>query len=141
MIRVELYCAVRSERFVTCKLLVILSVIAGLAIGSPATFAHHGTSDYDLNITLSLHGTVTQFQFVNPHSFLSITVKNDQGKDEEWLGELQSPGMLYRRGHWNKDTVKPGDQVIMVGSPAKNGSKSMIVRKVVTADGQEYPSS
>jgi hypothetical protein len=123
------------------KLLIVFAVIACLAAGSPAAFAHHGTSDYDVSILLSLHGTVTQFQFVNPHSILNFTVKNDQGKVEDWQGELQSPGMMLRRAHWNKDTLKPGDQVTVVGSPAKNGSKTMIIRKVVLADGQEFPVS
>ena len=87
------------------KLLIVFAVVAGLVTGSTATFAHHGTSDYDLTILLSLRGTVTQFQFVNPHSFLNFTVKNDQGKEEDWQGELQSKERPLEQGH--RQTGRP----------------------------------
>jgi hypothetical protein len=114
-----------------------LAAAIALFVISPAAFGHHGISDYDLAQVLTLHVTVTEFQFVNPHSLLGFTRKNDDGKMEEWQGELQSPSMLARHSHWTKDTVKPGDQITIVGCPAKNGSKTFLVRKVVLASGEE----
>lgn len=106
---------------------------------TPIAFAHHGVSDYDVANVISWQVTVTDFTFANPHSLLNFTRKNEQGQLEQWQGELQSPSMLARRGHWTKDTVKPGDQITVFGCRARNGSKTMLVRKIVLADGEEYP--
>jgi hypothetical protein len=106
---------------------------------SPAVFGHHGVSDYDMGTVVTWHVTVTDFVFVNPHALLDFTRKNDQDKVEDWQGELQSPNMLARKGHWTKDTVKAGDQITVFGCPARNGSKTMLVRKVVLSNGEEFP--
>ena len=114
--------------------------LAGAAIFflmSPVVSGHHGVSDYDMGTVVNWHVTVTDFLFVNPHALLDFTRKNDQDKIEEWQGELQSPNMLSRRSHWTKDTVKAGDQITVFGCPAKNGSKTMFVRKVVLSTGEE----
>lgn len=116
-----------------------LAAIAALFAVSPAANGHHGVSDYDMANVVTWQATVTDFLFVNPHSLVDFTRKNDQGKIEEWRGELQSPNMLSRRGHWTKDTVKAGDQITILGCPAKNGSKTLLVRKVVLSNGDELP--
>src|SRR6267143_279544 len=105
------------------KLATCLATVTALFVISPAMFGHHGVSDYDMANVVTWHVTVTEFLFVNPHALLSFSRKNDQGKIEEWQGELQSPNMLSRRGHWTKDTVKTGDQITILGCQAKNGSK------------------
>ena len=99
---------------------------------------HHGVSDYDMANVVTWHVTVTEFLFVNPHALLTFTRKTDQGKNEEWQGELQSPNMLSRRGHWTKVTVKTGDQITILGCQAKNGSKAILLRKVVLSNGEEF---
>ncbi len=114
-------------------------VVTALLVASPVGFGHHGVSDYDVANVVSWQVTVTDFQFANPHSLLNFVRKADDGKIEQWQGELQSPSMLSRKGRWTKDTVKPGDQITIFGCPARNGSKTMLVRKVVLADGEEYP--
>lgn len=116
-----------------------LAAAAALLAVSPVAFGHHGVSDYDMANVVTWQATVTEFLFVNPHSLVDFTRKNDEGKIEEWRGELQSPNMLSRRGHWTKDTVKPGDQITIFGCPAKNGSKTLLVRKVVLSNGDELP--
>ena len=116
-----------------------LAAAAALFAVSPVALGHHGVSDYDMANVVTWQVTVTEFLFVNPHSLVDFTWKNDQGKIEEWRGELQSPNMLSRRGHWTKDTVKPGDQITILGCPAKNGSKTLLVRKVVLSNGDELP--
>jgi hypothetical protein len=121
------------------KSIIFLAAVTAFFVISPAMFGHHGVSDYDMANVVTWHGTVTDFLFVNPHALLDFTRKNDQGKIEEWQGELQTPNMLSRRGHWTKDTVKAGDQITVVGCPARNGSKTMFLRKVVLSNGEEYP--
>jgi len=111
--------------------------IASLLISIPLS-AHHGASEYDMTKIVTLSGTVKQLQFVNPHTLLVFTVKDDSGKAMEWQGELPSPNLLSRRG-WSRSTLKPGDQVTVIGAPAKNGEKGMQVKKLVFPDGHELP--
>jgi hypothetical protein len=100
--------------------------------------AHHGASEYDMTKIVTLTATVKELQFVNPHTLLVFTVKDDSGKPSEWQGELPSPNLLSRRG-WSRSTLKPGDQVTVIGAPAKNGEKGMQVKKLVFPDGHELP--
>ena len=100
--------------------------------------AHHGASEYDMTKIVSLHGTVTELDFVNPHTLLVFTVKDEGGKTAEWQGELPSPNLLTRRG-WSRSTLKAGDQVTIIGAPAKNGEHGMQIKKLVFPDGHELP--
>ena len=87
---------------------------------------------------VSLKATVTDFQFVNPHTLINFTVKDDSGEVIEWQGELPSPNLLLRRG-WNRNIVKSGEQITIIGNPAKNGKKGMQVKRLVFPDGHELP--
>jgi len=100
--------------------------------------AHHGASEYDMTKIVTLNATVEKLQFVNPHTMLDFTAKDETGKTVEWEGELPSPNLLSRRG-WNRSTLKPGDQVTVIGAPAKNGEKGLQVKKLVFPDGHELP--
>lgn len=122
----------RNERVTSVALTVSFFLI------SIPLFAHHGASEYDMTKIVTLTGTVKELQFVNPHSLLTFTVKDDGGKAMEWEGELPSPNLLSRRG-WSRSTLKPGDQVTIIGSPAKNGEKGMQIKKLVFPDGHELP--
>jgi Family of unknown function (DUF6152) len=113
-------------------------VAAGLMFGALPLSAHHGTAEYDNTKTISLQGTVTALQYLNPHALILFTVKDDKGQTAEWTAELQSPNLLSRRG-WSRSTLKPGDQVIITGRPVKNGAKAMTGQKVVFTDGRETP--
>jgi hypothetical protein len=112
---------------------------AAFFLASASGFAHHGTSEYDGSKTVSIHGTVKELQYVNPHALIVFSVKDDSGQVSEWQAELQSPNLLSRRG-WSRSTLKPGDDVIITGHPVKNGAKAMAAQKVVFADGRETPS-
>jgi hypothetical protein len=113
-------------------------VAFGLMVGSLPVIAHHGAAEYDNTKTISLQGTVTALQYLNPHALILFTVKDDEGQTAEWTAELQSPNLLSRRG-WSRSTLKPGDQVIITGRPVKNGAKAMTGQKVVFTDGRETP--
>lgn len=113
--------------------------VAGLFLMLVPVFAHHGTAEYDNTKTISLQGTVTALQYLNPHALILFTVKDDKGQPTEWTAELQSPNLLSRRG-WSRSTLKAGDQIVVTGHPVKNGAKAMSGQKVVFADGRETPS-
>jgi hypothetical protein len=125
-----------------CHLRVILTAGLGLAVnftGMPVPgFAHHGTAEYDNSKTISLHGTVTAFKYLNPHVLIDFTVKDESNQIADWTAESQSPNLLSRRG-WSRSTLKPGDEVVLTGHPVKNGAHAMTVQKVVFADGRETP--
>jgi uncharacterized protein DUF6152 len=113
-------------------------VAVGLMVVSLPLSGHHGAAEYDNTKTISLQGTVTALQYLNPHALILFTVKDDKGQTAEWTAELQSPNLLSRRG-WSRSTLKPGDQVVITGHPVKNGVKAMTGQKVVFTDGRETP--
>jgi len=115
-----------------------IALTAGFLLASIPLWAHHGASEYDMTKIVSLSGTVKELQYVNPHTLLTFTVKDDNGKAMEWQGELPSPNLLSRRG-WSRSTLKPGDQVTIIGAPAKNGEHGLQVKKLVFPDGHELP--
>lgn len=111
---------------------------AALAVlGTPAALrAHHSfAAEYDTKKPVELKGTVTGIDWVNPHAWIHLEVKGDEGKVTSWDCELGSPNLLMRNG-WRKDTIKPGDTIIVSGSAAKDGSNIANARTVKTADGR-----
>lgn len=115
-------------------LIVLATIIASAALTAPL-FAHHGSSVYDTKLT-TYKGTVTDFQFMNPHSEVWFDVAGAEGKTEKWTGECPSLTTMSRIG-WTKSTFKAGDQVTFTGNVAKSGSKIMRLRKVVFPNGKE----
>jgi hypothetical protein len=95
---------------------------AGLLItGSIPAMAHHSFAMFDNAKTQTIDGTVKEFEWVNPHSWLHIMAVSDSGAPEEWAFEMGSPGQLTTQG-WKKDTVKVGDKVSVSFHPMKDGS-------------------
>ncbi len=83
-------------------------------------------------------GTVTEFQFVNPHVLVYLNVKGADGKEVRWGGELTSPNRLARMNgdvKWSRDIVKPGDTLTITGHGARNGAPLMDITKIVDAKG------
>ncbi len=118
------------------KVTLSLIALAILFVASGSAFAHHGAAAYDSSKMVTVTGTVTDFQFVNPHVMIAIDVKDPAtGKIEKWEGELTSPNHLARAG-WTKSTIKVGDQVTMTGSALRSGAPAMAIRKVMR-NGQE----
>lgn len=117
--------------------LVLSFIAAGIFFAiSGSVFAHHGSAAYDSSKMVTVTGTVTDFQFVNPHVLITMNVKDPStGKIEKWEGELTSPNHLERAG-WTKSTIRPGDEVTMTGAALKSGAPAMAIRKVMK-DGQQ----
>jgi hypothetical protein len=103
------------------------------------TLAHHGEVNYDTDKVVSIKGTVTDFQFINPHVQIFLDVKNDKGEIEKWSCEARSPIMLVRVGGWDKNTLKPGDVITASGFRGRNGSTTMRLKKIILPDGRERP--
>jgi len=98
--------------------------------------AHHANSAYDRTRSISITGTVSKWQFINPHVGIFLDVTNRQGKIESWSGEFQSVQDLYGELRWNKDTFKPGDRVTIIGNPDRRpNTHSMWTEAVELPDG------
>ena len=121
------------------RMLTFLSVtLAFLSICGSAV-AHHGASAYDRTVTLTLKATITEFVFRNPHIIVSFDAPDDAGRIVHWVAEGGSSSGLARRG-WTYKTLKAGDQVTVVGNPAKGmeskEKRVMAMTKVILANGQ-----
>ena len=112
-------------------------LLLGVLFISGPLLAHHGEANYDTTTVVSVKGTVTDFQFINPHVQISLDVKNDKGEIEKWVGEARSPSMLGRIGGWDKNTIKVGDVITASGHRTKNGTNFLRLIKVVLPDGRE----
>ena len=119
---------------------VSLALMAFFLLGSSVAFAHHGTANYDTTKSITVKGSVTNFQFINPHAIISLDVKDDKGMAQNWQGGLTSPNHLMRSG-WTKDILKPGDVITISGFPAKTGAPEMWIQKVVLASGEVLDTS
>ncbi|MBZ5660354.1 MAG: hypothetical protein LAO08_08085 [Acidobacteriia bacterium] len=120
------------------KRLMILG--AGLFIslvGVVSVSAHHGYAAYDETKVLSLKGTVTNYQEMNPHSTVSFDTKDEKGKVEHWIAEFGHVRMVRDEG-WTPDTLKPGDEVTFYLHRAKNGELRGALVKVEFADGRIF---
>jgi hypothetical protein len=106
-----------------------LGVIAALLLASATAAAHHSiVAVYDFSQRLTLDGAVAQFEFVNPHPFVTIDVK-ERGRAGRWRLEMDNRWELAELGFAN-ETLKPGDRVIIVANPARSQSRSGYVRRL-----------
>jgi len=121
------------------KRLPLWVALVGAAFGAAPVQAHHGQAAYDREKTISVSGTVTRFEFVNPHVLIHVAVPQADGKSVEWAGELTSPNRLARLAlgdvKWHKDLLHPGDKITLTGNPARNGAPAMFLTKVVDGAG------
>jgi hypothetical protein len=117
------------------RIVILAGIFAtSLLISGPA-FAHHSMSMYDRGRDTTFKATVAEFDWINPHSQIVFTVTDDHGNAVRWVAEGPGPNRLANRG-WNKDSLKPGDQVTIVGNVNKDGSPTMRFEKVIFANGQ-----
>ena len=108
----------------------------GLLIVCIPVLAHHGRSNYDVSSTATVKGVVTEFEWINPHALIHLDATDETGKVEKWIAETNSPNILNRQG-WTKNTVKPGDQITLVGHRVKGGANYLNFSKIIFADGRE----
>ena len=99
--------------------------------------AHHGAASFDTTMEVTLKGTVSEWQWFNPHCFLKFDVKGDDGTVKSWAVEAGNPTDMTKRG-WSRNAFKPGDQVTVTLQPVKTGAPVGRIRTVVHADGREF---
>jgi hypothetical protein len=116
-------------------LILFAAAICILAVSGPV-LAHHGTAAYDEVNPITLKGIVTEFLWANPHSLIKIDVKGEKGNVVHWVAETFGPGKLARDG-WTRNIVKPGDEVTVTVSPAKDGTLEGLLRVLVLPDGRK----
>jgi hypothetical protein len=116
------------------KALLNISVVATMALACPAA-AHHSGAMFDKGKTVSLTGTVREFQFRNPHCYIQLVIRNERGVDEEWSVEMGAPMHLRDRG-WKKNTLQAGDRINVTLSPLRDGSHGGELRIATAIDGR-----
>jgi hypothetical protein len=116
--------------------LVAVCAACALMLATVPIRAHHSFSaEFDSTQPVTLRGTVVQMDWVNPHSWIHLDVKNDDGTVTRWMIEGGTPNTLFRRG-FTKDSLKAGAEIIVEGYRAKNGAKRANGRDLMFPDGR-----
>jgi hypothetical protein len=105
-----------------------------LPILTSPVLAHHGNAAWSTN-EVTLKGTLLDYSWRNPHVLLVWTTKDDSGKAVQWTGEVGSPQSMMADDGWTKDTLKPGDELVLILRPAKSGVPNAVIDQIKRADG------
>jgi len=126
----------RNSNAAVCSALLIL----GLLLAGPVLAHHSVQAQFDIHKTFTVSGTVAKVEWINPHSYLTINVKDADGKIQKWAFELGGPGALRRAGMSREDRggLKPGDEVTASGLAAKDGSTTGFLQELKLADGRVF---
>lgn len=116
------------------------ATIASLSV-SGAAYAHHSTAMYDYSKSVPLVGTVKQWQFTNPHSFIQLLVTDAKDVQKEWSIEAGPVSHISVRLGWNKDLIKPGDKITVVVAPMKDGTSGATLRTLTLPNGKVVSSA
>ena len=112
-------------------------VIVGLLLGSVSAFAHHSeAAEFDTSKPIKITGTVRKVEWMNPHIWFYVDVKDESGKVTTWGFSGLPPGMAVRKG-FTKDTMKIGETIVVQGFRAKDGSNNASGQRVTFADGRQ----
>jgi hypothetical protein len=111
-----------------CACALVLTSVAPVA-------AHHSPAAFDRTKEVKLVGTVKEFRWQNPHTWIEVIVPDEKGKEVVWGVELTSPTYLVRAG-WKSNIIKPGDKVTVIVNPVRSGEPSGIFKSLTLADGR-----
>jgi uncharacterized protein DUF6152 len=116
----------------------IIVLVYYVIASSTAVLAHHGTNiTYDQSKTVVLKGTVTAFKFANPHVEIHLEVKDQNGRIVDWT--LEGTSVYYwSKAGWNKTSLKAGDQITAITNPARSGTATANIVKLVISNGKEF---
>jgi len=114
-----------------------LAAACVMAVTATPAIAHHSfAAEFDASQPVELKGTVSRIEWMNPHAYFYIDVKDGSGKMTSWGLEMGSPNGLMRQG-WTRNSMKIGDEVVVEGSRAKDGSNIANARSVVLGNGEK----
>jgi hypothetical protein len=114
----------------------VAGAAAAFVMASASAVAHHSfAAEYDGNKPITLRGTVVRMEWINPHAWIHLDVKNTDGSVTRWMIEGAAPNALIRRG-WNKNSLPPGIEISVDGYLAKDGSKMANGREMTLSDGR-----
>ena len=113
-----------------------VALVCALALMPSPVEGHHSFSaEYDGNKPITLKGTVKKMEWINPHAWIHLYVKNPDGTVTSWMIEGAAPNALIRRG-WNRDSLQPGTEITIEGYLAKDGSKMANGREMTLPNGK-----
>jgi hypothetical protein len=119
------------------KTLAVAVAVASLLLSAAPVFAHHAfAAEFDAKKPVKLRGTVTRMEWINPHAWIHIDVKDTDGKAIQWMIEAGTPNTLFRRG-FTKDSLQPGTEILVDGYQSKDGSNRANGRDVTFPDGRK----
>ncbi len=115
---------------------ILLFIGSSTALLTSQSFGHHAfSSEFDATKPVKLRGKITKMEWVNPHAWMHLRITNENGATEDWMIEAGPPGALVRRG-WNRNSVKPGTEVLVEGYQATDGANRANGRDVTFPDGR-----
>lgn len=113
---------------------ILLSGAAALLLAIPS-LAHHSFTMFDTSKQITITGTVTEFQWTNPHSYIEIDVPDASGATKHWSIEMGSPSILQQSG-WKFSSLKKGDKTTLIINPLKNGQAGGFLNQATLPDGR-----
>jgi hypothetical protein len=112
----------------------VCSCVIAVLLAAASALAHHSNSAFDGDKVMVLKGTVTEWKWTNPHVWIFLSVDDGNGGKVQWEIEGRTPGQLVRAG-WSRTILKPGETITVDFSPAKDGSRTGLLTRVLRADG------
>jgi hypothetical protein len=118
------------------KALIAVAAAAVLSAAVPAVAHHSFAAEFDAKKPVKLQGTVTRMEWINPHAWIYLDVKNTDGSVTNWMVEAGAPNALLRRG-WTKASLLPGTEILVEGYQAKDGANRANGRDITFKDGKK----
>jgi hypothetical protein len=119
------------------NLAVVVIAVAGVLLNETAALAHHAfAAEFDAKKPVKLRGTVAKMEWINPHAWIHVDVKDSDGKVINWMIEAGTPNTLFRRG-FTKNSLTPGTEILVDGYQSKDGSNRANGRDVTFPDGRK----
>jgi len=135
--------AMRPERINVMKtnlsyrpIAIALATLTLLSTGGVA-LAHHSFAPYERELQIRIDGTVTQYQWANPHVYIELDAEGEDGEVSHWVIECANPGILNRVG-WKWNLIDAGDEISVIVAPLRNGDAGALLKSIRMADGTTY---